>query len=121
MKRALDFPIAVLLAVAFSFAPGTSRADQVSDAFDAALGSPNGFAFCSALDAASTIHATRNGAVEKNPLWRSSVNEHHYAPLILGNLALVGLAYAFRDDIPKPLFGVVNFIRCGIAIRNMRY
>lgn len=105
--------LALLLALSSS-----AMADRVSDVFDATLGSANGFVFCSALDVATTIYAERHGGQEENPLWRSSVNEHHYAPLILGNLAIVGLAYAFRDEIPKPMFGVLNVVRCGVAVHN---
>jgi hypothetical protein len=90
-------------------------------AFADGFASANGFAFCSAADVGSTIAAVQNGAIETNPLWKHSVNQHHYTGLVLGNLALVGFAYKFEADIPKNAFLFINVFRCGIAGANLRF
>ena len=84
------------------------------------MSSADGFAVCSGADVASTIAAVQQGAAETNPLWRNSVNDRHYAPLILGNVLLVGLAYHFESSFSKSTFLLVNVIRCGVAGANLR-
>lgn len=83
--------------------------------------SAHGFALCSAADVGSTVAAIQHGAVETNGLWADSVNQHNYAPLFLGNLLVVGLAYAYEDEIHPNVFLFVNVLRCAVAGANLRF
>ena len=85
------------------------------------MSGPAGTAACSFADVASTIAATRNGAVETNSLYGGAFEKHHYAGPILANLAIVGLAYEFKSDISPNAFLLVNVLRCGVAGANLRF
>lgn len=85
------------------------------------MSGPDGFAVCTVADIGSTIAATRNGAVEQNPLYGKSFEQHHYAGPVLANLALIGLSYEFRNAISPNAFLAINVLRCGVAGANLRF
>jgi hypothetical protein len=110
-----------LFGVAFVFMLTLPAWLPIASAGDFRFASAHGFALCSAADVGSTIAAVENGAMERNPLWRDSVNDRNYLPFVLGNIAVVALVYRFEDRIDPRALLFLNVTRCGIAGANLRF
>ena len=90
----------------------------------ATLKSPQTLGACAVADVGTTAFAVSHGlGIEKNPLLAPSVNAHHFLPLVLSKLAVVGLIW-WIYDLTKPNqaadAGMVagNVVTCGIAASN---
>ncbi len=85
---------------------------------------PQTFATCAAADVATTAYAVHAGfAHETNPLLASSVNIHHFLPMVLSKVAIVGLVWWLYDmykdsQAAKAGVGVATVVTCGAAANN---
>ena len=85
---------------------------------------PEALTVCTAADIGTTAYAVHTGlAHEVNPLLAPSVNAHHFLPMVLSKLALVGLiwwAYEQYNDyqIAKAGVGVATVVTCGVSANN---
>ena len=91
----------------------------------ATLKSPQTLGACALADVVTTAYGVSHGLViEKNPLLAPSVNAHHFLPLVLSKLAVVGLIW-WAYDLLKPNeamdAGMVagNVVTCGVAASNL--
>lgn len=94
------------------------------DLFDVVT-SPEAFTVCTVADVATTVAAIQLGVgVEANPLLSGSVNAHHFLPLVLSKLAVIGLIYWLYTEYEasqaaKLGVGAASAITCGVAANNL--
>ena len=86
---------------------------------------PETLAMCAAADVLTTAYSVHTGiAHETNPLLATSVNAHHFLPMLLSKVAIVGLIW-WVYDLTKPSqtmdAGMVagNVVTCGVAASNL--
>ncbi len=85
---------------------------------------PQTFATCAAADVATTAYAVHAGfAHETNPLLAPMVNAHHFLPMVLSKVAIVGLVWwlydMYKDNAAaKAGVGVATAVTCGVAANN---
>lgn len=86
--------------------------------------SPKTLALCGLADVTTTVYAVHTGiAHEANPLLAPSVNAHHFLPLLLSKLAIVGAIWfiyeRFKEsEVAKAGVGVATVVTCGVAANN---
>lgn len=86
---------------------------------------PQTFAACSGADVATTVYAVHTGvAHETNRLLAPAVNVHHYLPLLLSKVAVVGAVWMLYDahqesEVVKAGVGVASVVTCGVAVNNV--
>lgn len=82
------------------------------------------FTGCAAADVVSTTYALHSGiAHETNPLLAPSVNAHHFLPMVLSKLAVVGLVWwiyeMYRDSKAVQIgTDVAAIATCGVVVNN---
>lgn len=86
--------------------------------------SPSTLAGCATADVVTTAALVSHGlAHEANPLLAPSVNAHHFMPMALSKLSIVGLVW-WLYELVKPNKGmdtgvaVANVATCGVASHN---